>query len=469
MGRRVIRRPKLPAVNALRLPELPVVEMLPELQAALTAHRAAVLEAPPGAGKSTVVPLALLDAGWLGRQRIVMLEPRRVAARAVAERMAATLGEPAGGTVGYRTRTETRVAPHTRIEVVTEGILTRRLQRDPTLEGVGCVIFDEFHERSLNADLGLALTLDVQSQLREELRVLVMSATLDGATIARLLGEAPRIRAQGRMYPVETFYLAPVRRPSRRSGSSNAWSRRFRAPWSQHTGDVLAFLPGAGEIRRTAEQLATTHDGLRIRPLYGELPSAVQDAALRPEPDGRRKLVLATNLAETSLTIEGVSIVVDGGYERRPRFDPASGMSGLELRRDLAGLRRAAPRSRRAHGAGDLLSPVERNDPGLARPANSARDRRGRPRLACARACLLGCGRRARAALAGSAAGGAVRAGARVAARARGDRRGRACHAARPAHGRARPASATVTHGAARAAAGPGAAGDGARSAALRA
>jgi ATP-dependent helicase HrpB len=324
----------LPRVSALQLPALPIVDVLPALQAALAAHPAAVLEAPPGAGKSTVVPLALLEAGWLREQRILMLEPRRVAARAVATRMARTLGEAAGATAGYRTRTDTRVGPRTRIEVVTEGILTRRLQRDPTLEGVGCVIFDEFHERSLHADLGLALTLDVQAQLRETLRILVMSATLDGTGVARLLGEAPLIRSQGRMFPVETIYAGPAAsRPEERleRRMAGAITRALTA----HAGDVLAFLPGAGEIRRTAELLTATmgDDAVRIRPLYGELAAGAQDAALRPEPDGQRKVVLATNLAETSLTIEGVRIVVDGGYERRPRFEPASGMSGLELRR----------------------------------------------------------------------------------------------------------------------------------------
>jgi ATP-dependent helicase HrpB len=320
-------------VDPASLPDLPIVDALPELEAALVAHSAAVLEAPPGAGKSTVVPLALLDAGWLAGQRIVMLEPRRVAARAVAKRLAATLGEPAGETVGYRTRTDTCVGPRTRIEVVTEGILTRRLQRDPTLEGVGCVIFDEYHERSLHADLGLALTLDVQAQLRAELRVLVMSATLDGGAVARLLGAAPLVRSAARAFPVQTIYAAPTQR------SDDRLERRVATlvtrALAAHEGDVLAFLPGAGEIRRTAELLADAQDDetVRVHPLYGELPTAAQDAALAPEPDGRRKVVLATNLAETSLTIPGVRVVVDGGYERRPRFDPVSGMSGLELRR----------------------------------------------------------------------------------------------------------------------------------------
>ena len=316
------------------LPELPILDALPALQAALAEHRIAVLAAPPGAGKSTVVPLALLEAGWLGAGRIVMLEPRRVAARAVAERMAHTLGEASGATVGYRTRTDTRIGRGTRIEVVTEGILTRMLQRDPALEATGCVIFDEFHERSLQADLGLALALDAQTQLREDLRILIMSATLDAGSLSRVLGDAPVVRSPGRVFAVRTIHLpAPPGRQDERL------DRRMvpvigRA-LADHEGDLLAFLPGAGEIRRTAEALSGLPgaDALRIRPLYGELAAAEQDAALRAEPDGRRKVVLATNVAETSLTIEGVRIVVDGGYERRPAFDPVSGMSRLQLRR----------------------------------------------------------------------------------------------------------------------------------------
>jgi len=321
-------------VSPRPLPELPILDALPALHAALAARSTAVLAAPPGAGKSTVVPLALLDAGWLRAGRIVMLEPRRVAARAVAERMAGTLGEESGVTVGYRTRTDTRVGRGTRIEVVTEGILTRMLQHDPALEGTACVIFDEFHERSLQADLGLALALDAQTQLRQDLRILIMSATLDAASLSRVLGDAPLVRSQGRMFPVRTIHLpAPSGRPDERP------ERRMPAvigrALAEHEGDVLAFLPGAGEIRRTSESLSGLPgaDALRIRSLYGELAPAEQDAALRADPDGRRKVVLATNVAETSLTIEGVRIVVDGGYERRPAFDPVSGMSRLELRR----------------------------------------------------------------------------------------------------------------------------------------
>ena len=322
------------AVSARTLPPLPILDALPALNAALAERNVAVLEAPPGAGKSTVVPLALLDAGWLSTKRILMLEPRRVAARAVAQRMAETLGEMTGATVGYRTRTDTRVGPDTRIEVVTEGILTRMLQQDPALEGTGCVIFDEFHERSVQADLGLTLALDAQTQLRQDLRILIMSATLDGAGVARALGDAPVVRSPGRMFEVRTMHLSapPGRGDERLESRMIAVIGRALA---EHPGDVLAFLPGAGEIRRTAESLSALPDAgaLRICPLFGELGAAEQDAALRADPEGRRKVVLATNVAETSVTIEGVRIVVDGGYERRPAFDPVSGMSRLTLRR----------------------------------------------------------------------------------------------------------------------------------------
>jgi len=321
-------------VDTRRLPALPILAALPALRDALAARRVVVLEAPTGAGKSTVVPLALLEAAWLSADRIVMLEPRRVAARAVAERMAATTGEATGATVGYRTRSDTRVSPRTRIEVVTEGILTRMLQRDPSLEGIGCLIFDEFHERNLQADLGLALALDVQAQLRADLRILLMSATLDAAGLAQALGDAPVIRSPGRMFEVRTIYVAAS--PGR---PDDGLERRMAAvigrALAEHDGDLLAFFPGAGEIRRTAQILSGSPgaNALRVRPLYGELPAAEQDLALRTDPDGRRKVILATNVAETSLTIEGVRIVVDGGFERRPAFDPVSGMSRLELRR----------------------------------------------------------------------------------------------------------------------------------------
>lgn len=314
---------------------LPVHAVLPTLAATLAAGRAAVLEAPPGAGKSTGVPLALLDEPWLAGRRIVMLEPRRLAARTVATRMASLLGEPVGDTVGYRLRLDTKVGPRTRLEVITEGILTRQLQRDPELEGVGLLIFDEFHERSLQADLGLALALDVREHLNPGLRLLVMSATLDGERVARLIGDADVLRASGQAFPVTTHHLGKT--ADRRDGSRStdaAFIRTIadavRRALEQDTGDVLVFLPGSGEIRRVAAALAPVPADVDVIALYGDLPQAEQDRAIRPAAAGRRKVVLATNIAETSLTIEGVHIVVDGGLERRPRFDPRSGMSRLE-------------------------------------------------------------------------------------------------------------------------------------------
>jgi ATP-dependent helicase HrpB len=317
----------------IELPTLPVTEALPALRDALDTHHRVLLEAPPGAGKSTLVPLALLDAPWREDGRIMMLEPRRIAARAVAQRMADLLGETAGQRVGFRTRLETRVGARTRIEVVTEGILTRMLQRDPALDGIACVIFDEFHERNLQADLGLALCLQTQRHLRETLRLLVMSATLDGEALLRLLGEAMVVRAEGRTFDVRTHFVPPPQpgeaRPDDLLRRVAAVTRRVLA---DDPGDALVFLPGAGEIRRVLAALA--HDlperEFSLLPLYGDLPAAEQDAALRPDARGRRKVILATNIAETSLTIDGVRIVVDAGIERRQRFDPASGMSRLE-------------------------------------------------------------------------------------------------------------------------------------------
>jgi ATP-dependent helicase HrpB len=299
-----------------------------------------ILEAPPGAGKSTIVPLFLLQQAWREDQRILVLEPRRVAARAVARRMAMLRGEAAGEVVGYRTRLETRVSPRTRIEVVTEGILTRMLQRDPALEGIACVVFDEFHERSLQADLGLALCLDTQAHLRESLRLLLMSATIDGAAIAEALGDVPVVSAPGKMHEVQTVYCpaaAVSASPAGGDPAARAAAVAQRAI-AEHAGDVLVFLPGAGEIRRAVNLLENSlpADRFRVRPLFGELPPAAQDAALQADRDGLRKIVVATNLAETSLTIEGVRIVVDAGLEKRPRFDPNSGMSRLETRRIAA-------------------------------------------------------------------------------------------------------------------------------------
>jgi ATP-dependent helicase HrpB len=287
-----------------------------------------VLQAPPGAGKTTGVPPALLDAPWLRGQRIVMLEPRRLATRAAAHRMAYLRGERVGETFGFRVRGETRVGRTTRVEVVTEGILTRMLQRDSSLDGIGLLIFDEYHERSLDADLALALTLETRDVLRPELRVLVMSATLDGARVARLLGDAPIVTSEGRSFPVETRYVE--RRADVRV--EDAVASVIRRAIASDDGDILAFLPGAGEIRRTHE-LLTSRDlppGVHVMPLHGSLAGDAQDAAIRPSPTGQRKVVLATAIAETSLTIDGVRVVIDGGLSRVPRFSPRTGMPRLE-------------------------------------------------------------------------------------------------------------------------------------------
>jgi ATP-dependent helicase HrpB len=307
---------------------LPIDVVLDELARTLERHNAAVLVAPPGAGKTTRVPLALLDAPWVENKKIIVLEPRRIAARASAERMAHTLRERVGETVGYRVRFGSKVSRATRIEVVTEGIFSRQILDDPELSGVAAVLFDEFHERSLDADLGLALARDAQTGLREDLRILVMSATLDGARVARLLGEAPVIASEGRAFPVETRYLgrksdAPVERQM-----ADAIAVALRAD----PGSVLAFLPGAAEIRRTQNFLAERiYDAsIEIVPLFGALDASVQDRAIAPAPKGHRKVVLATSIAETSLTIEGVRIVVDSGLARVPRYEPDIGLTRLE-------------------------------------------------------------------------------------------------------------------------------------------
>jgi ATP-dependent helicase HrpB len=305
--------------------------VLDELARTLAASNAAVLVAPPGAGKTTRVPLALLDAPWLKGRKIIMLEPRRIAARASAERMARTLGERAGETVGYRVRFGSKISRATRIEVVTEGIFSRQILDDPELSGVAAVLFDEFHERSLDADLGLALARDAQTGLREDLRILVMSATLDGARVGKLLGDAPVVASEGRAFPVETRYLgrkadAPIERQM-----ADAIATALRAD----PGSVLAFLPGAAEIRRTQNFLGErVHDAsVEIVPLFGALDAAVQDRAIAPAPKGSRKVVLATSIAETSLTIEGVRIVVDSGLARVPRYEPDIGLTRLETLR----------------------------------------------------------------------------------------------------------------------------------------
>jgi ATP-dependent helicase HrpB len=307
---------------------LPVAEVLPALRLALATSGAAVLQAPPGAGKTTLVPLALLDAAWLAGRRIVMLEPRRLAARAAARRMAQLLGESVGETVGYRTRLDTRVGAATRVEVVTEGILLRVIQGDPALDGIGIVIFDEFHERSLDTDLGLALALETRRLLRGDLRLLAMSATLAGEPVARLLGDAPLVVSAGRSFPVDVRYLEP----RAADGVETAVARAVRRALAEEEGSLLVFLPGGAEIRRVERFL--TEDGLDpaviVAPLYGDLPQAAQDEAIRPAPPGRRKIVLATPIAETSLTIEGVRVVIDSGLMRVPRFEPRSGMTRLE-------------------------------------------------------------------------------------------------------------------------------------------
>ncbi len=317
--------------------DLPITAALPQLRSALRAGHAAVLQAPPGAGKSTLVPLALLGEPWVEGRRLLVLEPRRLAARAVATRMAQTLGERVGERVGYRMRLESKVSRATRIEVITEGVLTRILQDDPALAGVAAVLFDEFHERSIHADLGLALTLEARAALRPDLRVLVMSATLDGEAVAKLLGDAPVVTTAGRVFPVETRYLGrgmPVLPGAAESVERLVAVAVLRA-LREEPGDVLAFLPGAGEIRRVAAILEASDlaGGIDLRALYGELAGDAQLAALEPAGAGRRRVVLATNIAETSLTIPGVRVVVDSGLVRRAAFDPASGMGRLETRR----------------------------------------------------------------------------------------------------------------------------------------
>ncbi len=308
-------------------PRLPITPLLPEIVQQLATHPRLVLEAPPGAGKTTQVPLALLDAPWLGTQKILLLEPRRVAARSAAQFMARQLGEEVGGTVGYRIRFENKVSARTRIEVVTEGILTRLLQDDPMLEGVGAIVFDEFHERHLSADLGLALALDVQMQVRDDLRLLVMSATLDGQRLAQWL-DAPRLSSAGRSFPVAVSHF-----PARREESLELQVRRaVQQALANEPGDVLVFLPGQREIQRVLAGLQeATGTDVEVLALHGELPVEQQARVLQPAGDGRRRVVLATNVAESSVTLPGVRVVIDSGLAREPRYDPNSGFTRLDV------------------------------------------------------------------------------------------------------------------------------------------
>jgi ATP-dependent helicase HrpB len=304
----------------------PVLDILQELKEKLANHRVVILQAPPGAGKSTVLPLHLLDELWLQNKKMIMLEPRRLAARSVAERLSDLKSEKTGETIGYRVRFDTKVSTQTKIEVVTEGILTRMIQSDNALEDVGLLIFDEFHERSLNADLALALSLQIQQVVREDLRILIMSATLDSGSLSSLLGNVPVVTSLGKQFSVEHRYATQ----ESDSYITDRVAQTIRKVLREETGDILAFLPGAGEIRRLEELLRTENVQAVAHPLYGDLPFKQQQEAILPRKDGQRKIVLATSIAETSLTIEGIRVVIDSGLARVPRFDPRSGLTRLE-------------------------------------------------------------------------------------------------------------------------------------------
>lgn len=330
----------MPALSSPCLSPLPVDAVLPDLLAALRVGNRALLSAPPGSGKTTRVPPVLADAGpaaW-GPGTVLVLEPRRLAARSAARYVARSRGGEVGGEVGYRVRLESRVSARTAIEFVTEGVLTRRLLADPELKGVACVVFDEFHERSLQADLGLALCLEAQQVLQPDLRLLVMSATLDVAPLRVLLGDCPLVRSEGRVWPVDIRYAPPALgadgwQTGGRPDPVPATVQAVRRALAEERGSILVFLPGAGEIRRAAERLADAPPGVSVHPLYGDLPAAEQDAAIAPAPPGRRKIVLATSIAETSLTIEGIRVVVDAGLTRAMRFDPATDLDRMSTGR----------------------------------------------------------------------------------------------------------------------------------------
>jgi ATP-dependent helicase HrpB len=361
-------------VNAF-VPSLPIDAALPEITGTLARRTVAVLVAPPGAGKTTRVPLVLIGEPWAAEKKILVLEPRRLATRAAAERMAKTLGERVGDTVGYRVRFGSKVSRRTRIEVVTEGVFTRLVLDDPSLDGIAAVLFDEFHERSLDGDLGLALTRDAQQGLREDLRMLVMSATIDGARIASALGDAPVITSEGRAFAVETRYLG--RDPAKPIDAqvADAILRALRGD----TGSILAFLPGAAEIRRTETRLreAVADPAVDIHPLFGALAADAQDHAIAPAPPGRRKVVLATSIAETSLTIDGVRVVIDSGLARVPRYEPDVGLTRLETVR----VSRAAADQRRGRAG--------RIEPGVCyrlweEPQTAALEAYGQPEILAA-------------------------------------------------------------------------------------
>ncbi len=309
--------------------EYPVLDILPNLKQALSENRIVVLQAPPGAGKSTILPLQLLDEPWLNSRKMIMLEPRRLAAKSVAERMADLREEDVGKSVGYRVRFDTKVSDATRIEVVTEGILTRMIQTDNSLEGIGLVIFDEFHERSLHADLALALSIQIRQVLRDDLRLLIMSATIDAEQISSAVAGAQVITSLGKQFPVDRQY----QKTDSESRIENTMSAAINRAMRDSQGDILAFLPGVAEIRRTQQQLEEVGIGAQVLPLYGELTFRQQQEAIVPSPSGRRKVVLATSIAETSLTIQGINIVIDSGLARVPKFDPRSGLTRLETLR----------------------------------------------------------------------------------------------------------------------------------------